>query len=70
MIDCPHYTRERNHGLCAIGLFGGKPWAGNCRDCIAKGNNNEAFAAKLRETRRRSHPDGVDRISGCCDPIG
>lgn len=33
MIDCLHHSRERDNrhnGLCALGLFDGKPFSGQC----------------------------------------
>ncbi len=34
-------------GRCALGYHGGKPHAGNCRACIAAGENNQAHADRM-----------------------
>lgn len=62
MIDCQYYK-----GGCELGLFGGKPLPDNCRECILAGENNAAYAEKLREAHARSHPSTAPRVSGCCD---
>lgn len=62
MTDCEHYQNG-----CRLGLHGGKPLPGNCRACMAAGENNEEYAAKLFAAFERSHPPGVRKVSGCCD---
>lgn len=43
-IACPHYSREagnRRHGQCAVGHYNGKPYAGQCRQCLTGGPGTE-----------------------------
>lgn len=62
---CEHFLL----GLCEIGLFGGRPYERNCRACIAAGENNPAYAIKLKQAREQSHPSTKPPVSGCCDPV-
>ena len=41
MSTCPHWYRQRDRGqgTCALGLHGGRPWAGDCLACISRGEN-------------------------------
>ena len=68
-MTCQHQSRQGNHGafVCSLGLYGGKPYLGNCQQCIAAGENTEEFAAGLTATRERSHPAASPHVSGCCD---
>ena len=72
MIACPHWTRarDRGQGVCALGLYGGNPWVGNCTACIAAGENTPGFAAELFARAERTHPANREKISGCCDRVG
>lgn len=56
-------------GACDLGLFGGKPYEWNCRECIAAGENNPNYAAILRRAHEATHPPSQAPVSGCCDPI-
>jgi hypothetical protein len=55
--------------VCQLGLYGGKPYVGNCLTCVREGNNNTAFAAALFARQAITHPPGKPAISGCCDPV-
>jgi len=52
---------------CTLRLYGGYPSPANCIACVSQGNNNAEFARKLFDSRARTHPVHVQRISGCCD---
>ena len=62
-MNCGYFI---NQG-CQLGLFGGKPHAGNCRECVKSGENNPEYAAKLFAAREISHPSSAPKVSGCCD---
>ena len=68
-MTCQHQFRARDRGQfkCALKLYGGNPWIGNCQDCIAKNQNNPQHAAELAARYERSHPSSAPRVSGCCD---
>jgi hypothetical protein len=69
-MNCPHYSRDpgnKHNGNCALGWYGGKPFAGQCLACI-KANQNTADAyAKAQARYEKSHPAPFRGISGCCD---
>lgn len=71
MTSCPHQSqppgKDTGRRLCALGLFGGKPFSGNCLSCIAKGRNNAEYAAALFARHEKTHPGDKPRVSGCCD---
>lgn len=56
-------------GVCELGLFGGRPYERNCRACMAAGENNTEYAAKLFKARETTHPPNRPPVSGCCDPV-
>jgi hypothetical protein len=68
---CTHQSqpagKDTGRRFCAIGLYGGKPYVGNCRSCISAGENTPEFAASLTDRAARSHPANRQKISGCCD---
>jgi hypothetical protein len=68
-IPCPHWTRksDRGAGNCSLGWYGGKPFVGNCLDCIAAGENAPEAKAALDARAETSHPTTRPRLSGCCD---
>jgi hypothetical protein len=68
-MTCPHQSRTRDRGqfICALGLYGGKPWIGNCQACMEKNQNNEAYSKELFAKAERTHPTNRARIGGCCD---
>jgi hypothetical protein len=68
-MTCPHQISmdRTGRGKCALGLYGGKPWLGNCRDCQKAGENTPEFAAELFARGAKSHPGDRQKISGCCD---
>jgi hypothetical protein len=68
-MTCPHQSRPNPRGrfTCALGLYGGRPYLGNCHACIAAGHNTPEHAASLDLRRAKSHPSTRPRISGCCD---
>jgi hypothetical protein len=59
--------KDTGRRLCAIGLYGGKPFLGNCKLCIDNNRNNAEYATELIERVQRSHPSNKQKISGCCD---
>ena len=59
MITCPHYSREagnRRHGRCAIGLYGGAPYAGQCLRCLAGRGVGTELATLLAKLGFRETP--------------
>jgi hypothetical protein len=57
-MTCPHQSqppgKDTGRRLCALGWFGGKPFLGNCMDCIKRGRNTpEARAEHLTQTSGR-----------------
>jgi len=70
-VTCPHQSqppgKDTGRRLCAIGLYGGKPFLGNCNACVAANENNQSFADSLSDVLSKSHPAGINLISGCCD---
>lgn len=62
---CEHFCL----GICELGLFGGRPLEGNCRACLAAGENTHEYADQLQAARAISHPPTAAPVSGCCDPI-
>ena len=66
---CPHQSRTRDRGQfnCALGWYGGRPWLGNCQDCIGRGDNTPEAKAAADAQADRSHPAHRPRLSGCCD---
>ena len=68
-IDCPHASRTRDRGpiRCALGWFGGWPFAGNCAQCLRQGLNTAEAKAAFDAGALRAHPPSRARISGCCD---
>jgi hypothetical protein len=69
-MTCPHQTRAARGGPfnCALGLYGGKPYAYHCSACIAARENTPATIDALEALRARTHPPDADPTSGCCDP--
>jgi hypothetical protein len=68
-MTCPHQSRTRDRGqfTCALGWYGGRPWLGNCRDCLTEGRNTPEAKAAADARADRSHPANRPRLSGCCD---
>jgi hypothetical protein len=70
-MTCPHQSqppgKDTGRRICAIGLYGGKPFVGNCNACVKAGENTLEFADQLKQRGERSHPSTRNRISGCCD---
>lgn len=70
-MTCPHQSKppgkDTGRRLCAIGLYGGRPFLGQCNACIAASENTPEFAASLTERAARSHPANRAKVSGCCD---
>jgi hypothetical protein len=68
---CTHESRptgkDTGRRFCALGLYGGKPFVGNCRACITNGENTPEFAQALNARAEQSHPSSQRKISGCCD---
>ena len=68
-MTCPHQSRDRDRGQfkCSLGWYGGRPWLGNCNDCLAAGENTPEARAAFDATQQRAHPPWVRPVSGCCD---
>jgi hypothetical protein len=71
MTPCKHadfvFGNQSRRLLCKLGLYGGQVTVGDCKLCIEKGQNNEAYAKELFAKAERSHPSSAPRVSGCCD---
>jgi hypothetical protein len=68
-MTCPYQSRTPNKGRfeCALGWYGGRPWLGNCHDCLSRGDNTPAAKAAFDARADRAHPTHRPRLSGCCD---
>jgi hypothetical protein len=67
-MTCPYQSpRDKLGFYCSINRYGGRPHAIACQQCIAAGENTEEFSRILQARLAASHPDGVPRVSGCCD---
>jgi hypothetical protein len=66
-MNCQYLTPKEKFNLCELGLYGGKPSVGVCQRCIENGENNAGFAIELFKREESAHPEGVPKISGCCD---
>jgi hypothetical protein len=70
-MTCPHQSqppgKDTGRRICKIGLYGSKPYLGNCHACISAGENTPDFAAKLTDRAAQSHPANRAKVSGCCD---
>jgi hypothetical protein len=69
IVTCHHQSRIRDRGqfTCALGWYGGKPWLGNCNQCMAAGRNTLEAKAAADSRADRAHPSSLARLSGCCD---
>ena len=63
-MNCPYQSRQRDRGqfTCALGFYGGRPWLGNCHDCIKNKRNNTKARAEF-DAKEKSKPS--IKI-GCC----
>ena len=72
-MTCPHQSqppgKDTGRRMCAIGLYGGRPWIGTCNSCIKAGENTEAFVQELAARFNKTHPASAKKISGCCDSV-
>ena len=72
-VECPHQAQltpaVTNRFACGLGLYGGKPYLGNCTDCATRRENTPDHAARLLAGRETSHPSHRAPVSGCCDPV-
>jgi hypothetical protein len=59
--------KDNGKRLCLLNWYGGKPWLGNCLDCIKRGENTPEAKAAFDASSERSHPSNRKRIQGCCD---
>lgn len=68
-IACEHQatTARENAFTCAIGMYGGHPYLGNCAKCLSSGENNKEHVQELTARLSRTHPSDKPLISGCCD---
>ncbi len=53
--------------MCGLGYYGGFPDVDTCVKCIKNKWNTKERAEELFELEKKTHPQTVDRISGCCD---
>jgi len=68
-MSCFHQSRSSDRGQfdCDLGYYGGKPWLGNCNDCMKRGANTPEAKAVLDARADKAHPASRARLSGCCD---
>jgi hypothetical protein len=64
-MNCIFFSKT--HPACKLGMYGGMPSAGMCKQCIERGQNNEFYAKELFARAEQSHPSTAKRVSGCCD---
>jgi hypothetical protein len=66
---CIYQRKELNKGrfYCSLGWYGGRPWIGNCIECLKRGYNTHEVKASFDAKSDRAHPANVKRIQGCCD---
>jgi hypothetical protein len=66
-MTCPHQSRTRNRGqfTCALGYFDGRPWLGNCQECIAAGNNTKKTQKKHHENKKTIKVSFIPK-NKCC----
>jgi hypothetical protein len=64
-MNCKFWSKT--HPVCKLGMYGGMPSVGMCKQCIERGQNNEAYAKELFARGEQSHPSAAPRVSGCCD---
>jgi hypothetical protein len=50
-----------------LGWYGGRPWLGNCNECMTAGRNTPEAKAAADAKAESSHPANRTRLSGCCD---
>lgn len=67
-MTCPYWSREGKigPGQCDIGMFGGKPYVGNCATCQKQGTDNPQSAAAFLADVERTHPSGAPVLTDCC----
>ena len=68
-MTCAYQSRARHRGqfTCALGWYGGRPWLGNCQECLKRGDNTLEAKAAFDAKAQSAHPGSRPRISGCCD---
>lgn len=68
-MTCSYQSRARDKGqfVCSLGWYGGRPWIGNCLDCLKRGDNTPKAKAAFDLRSDKTHPAARQRISGCCD---
>lgn len=66
---CEHQSRARARGqfVCKLEWYGGRPWLGNCLDCIKHARNTKEAKAAFDAHSLVTHPPNRPRASGCCD---
>lgn len=67
MKSCDHILDGDAGRMCNLGLYGGHPKPSNCIDCMRRGQNTPEHAENLKSIMESSHPEGIRRVSGCCD---
>lgn len=67
-MTCEFLTKEKNFNICGLEMYGGRPSMGICLLCMERGENTREFAQNLFEREKKAHPEGVPKVSGCCDP--
>jgi len=65
-MTCTHQSMQGKQRLCSLGMYGGKPYLGNCLRCAHLGQNNAEYAAELFAKVDTTHPSNRPRLSGCC----
>jgi hypothetical protein len=66
---CVYQKKEPDKGrfFCSLGWYGGRPWIGNCIECLKRKDNTPEAKAAFDASSERAHPSNHKRISGCCD---
>lgn len=51
-MTCPHQSKpagkDTGRRICALDLYGGRPFVGTCARCMSRGENTPEHAAKLK----------------------
>ena len=73
IVNCSYQISmdKTGRGKCALGLFDGTPWLGNCLACIKANENNEMFAnevlSSLANAGAQPRAEGAQpKRTGCC----
>ena len=72
-MTCPHQLSmdKTGRGKCSLGLYGGKPWLGNCIECGGKPEGYIPPARGLGDViEKLAHPIAVALKLPCLDSTG